>query len=129
MVIAGFLDPMCLALPASGLWLRYATLQNPPWRNPRKGRDQILPSGNLGGESEEDVVVSNDNGLSYLMPSLVRVAEEDGRHTCLLCKYTTAPRKDWSSEAFFSKQRHHPHMTSEKIWDFFTPPPFVRIWD
>ena len=44
---------------ASGLWLRYAKLQNlipsfpwiapprpPPWRNPRKGRDQILPSGN-----------------------------------------------------------------------------------
>ena len=43
-----------------GLWLRYATLQNlilsfpwiapprlPPRRNPRKGRDQILPSGNL----------------------------------------------------------------------------------
>ena len=43
-----------------GLWLRYATLQNwipsfpwiapprpPPWRNPRKGRDQILPSGSL----------------------------------------------------------------------------------
>ena len=52
---------MCLALQASGLWLRYATLQNlipsfpwiapphpPPWRNPRKGRDQILLSGNLG---------------------------------------------------------------------------------
>ena len=51
---------MCLALRASGLWLRYATLQNlipsfpwiapprpPPWPNPRKGRDQILPSGNL----------------------------------------------------------------------------------
>ena len=60
MAIAGFLDRMCLALRASGLWLRYATLQNlipsfpwiapphpPPWRNPRKGRDQILPSGNL----------------------------------------------------------------------------------
>ena len=44
----------------SGLWLRYAALQNlipshpwiapprpPPWRNPRKVRDQILPSGNL----------------------------------------------------------------------------------
>ena len=44
-----------------GLWLRYATLQNlipsfpwiapprpPPWRNPKKGRDQILPSGNIG---------------------------------------------------------------------------------
>ena len=51
---------MCLALWASGLWLRYAALQNlipsfpwiaplrpPPWSNPRKGRDQILPSGNL----------------------------------------------------------------------------------
>ena len=60
MAIAIFLDQMCLALRASGLWLRYATLQNwiPsfPWiapgkrawgRNPRKGRDQILPSGNL----------------------------------------------------------------------------------
>ena len=58
--IARFLDRMCLALWASGLWFRYATLQNvipsfpwiapprpPPWRNPRKGRDQILPSGNL----------------------------------------------------------------------------------
>ena len=55
------LNPMCLALRASGLWLRYATLQNlipsfpwisplrpTPWRNPRKGRDQILPSGNPG---------------------------------------------------------------------------------
>ena len=62
MVIAGFLDRICLALRASGLWLRYAALQNlipsfpwiapphpPPWRNPRKGRDQILPSGNLVG--------------------------------------------------------------------------------
>ena len=60
MAIAGFLVGMCLALRASGLWLRYATLQNlipsfpwiapprpPPWRNARKGRDQILPSGNL----------------------------------------------------------------------------------
>ena len=61
MAVAGFLDRMCLALRASGLWLRYATLQNlipsfpwivpprsPPWHNPRKGRDQILPSGNTG---------------------------------------------------------------------------------
>ena len=60
MAIARFLDRMCLALRASGLWLRYAALQNlipsfpwiapprpPPWHNPRKGRDQILPSGNL----------------------------------------------------------------------------------
>ena len=28
MAIAGFLDGMCLALRASGLWLRYATPQN-----------------------------------------------------------------------------------------------------
>ena len=28
MAIASFLDRMCLALRASGLWLRYATLQN-----------------------------------------------------------------------------------------------------
>ena len=59
MAIAKFLDRMCLALLASGLWLRFTTLKNlipsfpwiappcpPPRRNPRKGRDQILPSGN-----------------------------------------------------------------------------------
>ena len=59
MAIATFLDPVRLALRASEIWLRYAALQNlipsfpwiappspPPWRNPRKGRDQILPSGN-----------------------------------------------------------------------------------
>ena len=75
MAIARFLDRMCLALRASGLWLRYATLQNlipsfpwiapprpPPWRNPRKGRDQILPSGNpdshtnFDSDSPEDLV-------------------------------------------------------------------------
>ena len=63
MAIARFLDGICLALQASGLWLRYASLQNlissfpwiapprpPPWRNPRKGRDQIMPSGNHGPE-------------------------------------------------------------------------------
>ena len=65
MAIARFLDRMCLALRASGLWLRYAALQNlipsfpwiapphpPPRHNPRKGRDQILPSGNLGQEQQ-----------------------------------------------------------------------------
>ena len=67
MAIAGFLDHMCLDLRAFGLWLRYATLQNlipsfpwiapprpPPWRNPRKGRDQILPSGNLATRNDND---------------------------------------------------------------------------
>ena len=39
MTIARFLDRMCLALRASELWLRYATLQNLI--------PQILPSGNL----------------------------------------------------------------------------------
>ena len=57
MALAGFLNRMCLALgfPDYG----YAALQHlipsfpwiapprpPPWSNPRKGRDQILPSGN-----------------------------------------------------------------------------------
>ena len=41
MAIARFLDSMCLALRASGLWLRYATLQN------FLSLDQILPSGNI----------------------------------------------------------------------------------
>ena len=52
--IARFLDRMCLAL--RGSWtmapLRYASWiappRPPPWRNPRKGRDQILTSCNLG---------------------------------------------------------------------------------
>ena len=62
MAIARFLDRMCRALRTSGLWLRYIALQNlipwiappcpPPWRNPRKRRDQILPSGNLGEGGE-----------------------------------------------------------------------------
>ena len=55
MVLDEYLDRMCLALRASGLWLCYAALQNlipslpwiapplsPPWRNPRKGKDKIL---------------------------------------------------------------------------------------
>ena len=54
MAIARFLYHMCLALRSSGLWLRYATLQNLipsfPWHNPRRVRDQILLSGNLGAE-------------------------------------------------------------------------------
>ena len=67
MAIFGCLDRMCLALRPSGLWLCYAALQNlipsfpwiapprpPPWRNPRKGRDQIchlatLPTGGSRG--------------------------------------------------------------------------------
>ena len=67
LAIARFPYRMCLALRASGLWLRYAMLQNliasfpwiappcpPPWRNPRKGRDQILPSGNIEGRPLRD---------------------------------------------------------------------------
>ena len=65
---------MCCALWASGLWLRYATLQNlipsfqwiaPPrpstWRNPRKGRDPILPSGNLDRDCEGSLVCGTAN--------------------------------------------------------------------
>ena len=66
MAIARVLDRKCLALWASGLRLRYTALQNlipsfpwitpprpPPWRNPRKGRDQILPSGKHSREDGE----------------------------------------------------------------------------
>ena len=73
MAIARFLDRMCLALWASGLWLRSATLQNlipsfpwiapprpPPWRNPRKGRNQILLSGNTDVRS---LVEGGKNGI------------------------------------------------------------------
>ena len=64
MAIARFLESYVFGPSVSGLWLRYATLQNlipsfpwlapprpPPWRKPRKGRDQILPSGNLAEQS------------------------------------------------------------------------------
>ncbi len=85
---------MCLALRATGLWLRYATLQNlipsfpwiapprpPPWRNPRKGRDQILPSGNpVGGgrveAGEEALGVGRGGGRGQ--PG-VRVQEGPGQ--------------------------------------------------
>ena len=63
MAIVRFLDGMCLSLLPSVLWLCYSALQNlipsfpwiappcpPPWHNPRKGRDQILPSGNTDSE-------------------------------------------------------------------------------
>ena len=36
-------------------------------RNPRKGRDQILPSGNLGGEREE--LVDNDRSKRHFAAS------------------------------------------------------------
>ena len=64
-----FFDCICLALRASGLWLRYASLQNlipsfpwiaapdpPPWYNPRKGRDQILPIGNTDRDGDPRVL-------------------------------------------------------------------------
>ena len=64
-----------------GLWLRYATLQNlipsfswivpprpPPWHDPRKGRDQILPSGNLvrGGAKERTNEERNERAREQL---------------------------------------------------------------
>ena len=51
MATARFSDHMCLALRASGLWLRYGSatqnfIPSFPWIVPG-WRDQILPSGNL----------------------------------------------------------------------------------
>ena len=67
---------MCLAFRASGLWLCYATLQNlipsfpwiglphpPPWRNPKKGRDQILPSCNHGLDNQTMIPTSCMSGI------------------------------------------------------------------
>ena len=86
MAISKFLDCKCLALWASTLWLRYATLQNlipsfpriaspphpPPWRNPRKGRDQILPSSNLAWSSvacEHNHIISYFSGFHSNSPT------------------------------------------------------------
>ena len=65
---------MCLALGTSGLWLRYAAVP-PPQRNPRKGRDQILPSGNLDrtlGEERLEALPRNTlfGGISDSRPTL-----------------------------------------------------------
>ena len=69
MAIARFLDCMCLALRASGLWLRYATLQNwiPsfPWIAPGwRAWGQILPSGNLGTRGMNSVSPSEVSSMS-----------------------------------------------------------------
>ena len=54
MAIARFLDRMCLALPAFGLWLRYATLQNLipsfPW---------IVPGWRAGAQSKGGLYLAN----------------------------------------------------------------------
>ena len=65
MAIARFLDRMCMALRASGLWLRYATLQNwiPsfPWIVPGwRAWGAILPSGNLAARPHERMVGPNN---------------------------------------------------------------------
>ena len=100
--IARFLDSMCLAIRASGLWLHYATLQNlipsfpwiapprpPPRRNPRKGRDQILPSGNLDHrwrhqhvkvetvETQEDEEEENVDINAVVQEAVVALVVED----------------------------------------------------
>ena len=37
----------------------------PPWRNPRKGRDQILPSGNLGALTQVATTAAEQDGIEY----------------------------------------------------------------
>ena len=68
-----------------GLWLRYAALQNlipsfpwivplrpPPWRNPRKGRDQILPSGNTDCSGHFHSLLPCSDGHLSLRPPIRR---------------------------------------------------------
>ena len=105
MAIARFLDRMSLALWASGLWLCYAMLQNlspcpgpsfpliapphpPPLRNGRKGRAQILPSGNLAYHHfiskpclEGTIVTAN---ISSHQSSLFRPQTMDGVNNAVI---------------------------------------------
>ena len=96
MAIVRFLDCLCMALRASGLWLRYAALLNlipsfpwiappppPPWRNPRKGRDQILPSGNFGRRRRRRQMgqgrIAVHSTRAEITTSTKRWTSEDGR--------------------------------------------------
>ena len=92
MAIAGFLARICLALLASGLWLRCATLQNcpPPWRNPRKGRDQILPSGIL--DKVDPFTMGYEAEVIKLMKEWRdERSEEDKGQTSFLCSVLLPP--------------------------------------
>ena len=86
------------------------------------GGDEGVVAGPSGGEHGGEEIVGSatkdgtmpsevNNDLNSLMTSSVKVVE-NGRHICLLCKYSTKPRKDWSFESFFTKQRAsmHSHM-------------------
>ena len=66
--LRGLKDPPLDDLPVHRVARWIAPPRPPPWRNPRKGRDQILPSGNPGltdlkphvrGEPEDDGVVDD----------------------------------------------------------------------
>ena len=89
----GFLDCICLAPWASGLCFRYSMLQNLfspfPRRNPRKGRDQILPTGNLGTDGGSSIQLSPNLGLreqeSSFLPSLSGERRRRASLTALLC--------------------------------------------
>ena len=87
MAIARFLDRMCLALQASELWLRYATLQNlipsfswivPGWR--AWGHNQILPSGNDG-------MLHQHIDTSFLPPSLLHSDHFPSLAPCRSCQW------------------------------------------
>ena len=87
MAIAIFLDRMCLALRASGLWLRYAVKFDPFLSLDCAsvegvGRNQILPSGNLvdNGNSEADL---GGKGPDY-DPQPLKKGERRKGHSTLL---------------------------------------------
>ena len=109
MAMARFLDCMPLVLRLERLWLRYAALQNlipsfpwiapprpPPWRNPRKGRDQILPSGNHG----ESHMTTNDQCLTIAASrwaSIMRARRIVGR-----LSFGLQMGSSWSDDSFNS---------------------------
>ena len=86
---------MCLALRASGLWLRYATLQNltpsfpwivlprpPHWHNPRKRRDKMFSSGNTAWQSPWLLSQQIPRQSSGLLPFPKRDAYRLGLFSC-----------------------------------------------
>ena len=91
MAIARFLDRMCLALRASGLWLRYAMLQNLipsfPWIAPNviQGKEGIKFC-HLATLARKEGMLFEETltGFKWMANSAHRFERDEGK-TVLLC--------------------------------------------
>ena len=111
MAIAGFLESYVFG--PSGFWtmapLRYAAKfdpflsldcapRPPPWRNPRKGRDQILPSGNHGSHRSTDIANATHNFLPPTSTSIRRIPPVPAGHPLAIAESETSDRKKGEEE-------------------------------